>query len=72
MSQFADLVRDFKTRVDSGKIELDTAADLFVDVIQSLEWDLEDYMTCDFDSFNNYAEYHEAEIKIATRLIKGI
>jgi hypothetical protein len=71
MSQFADLVRDFKTRVDSGKIELDAAADLFVDVIQSLEWDLEDYMTGDFDSFDNYAEYREEEIKIATRLIKG-
>jgi hypothetical protein len=69
MSQFADLVRDFKTRVDSGKIELDAAADLFVDVIQSLEWDLEDYMTGDFDEFDNYEEYRVEELKAAKKLL---
>jgi hypothetical protein len=34
-----------------------------------LEWDLEDYMTGDFDEFDNYEEYRVEELKAAKKLL---
>ena len=62
MSQMYDLQNAFKKRINNKQIELDVAVDLLIDVLGSLEWDIEDYLPEGVDEWTTpYSEYIEHE-----------
>ena len=69
MSQLNDIAKSFKQKIADKQIEIEVAVDLFIDVIGSLEWDLEDEMDGDFDSLADYDSYIIKERNAAKRIL---
>ena len=69
MSQLNDISKAFRQKIADKQIEPEVAIDLFIDVIGSLEWDLEDEMDGDFDSLTNYDSYIISVRKAAKRIL---
>lgn len=66
MSMCGDIIGTFKAPVAEGKLEVETAARMFLGVLSALEWDIEDWMEkipSDLD------EYLDEEFKTAVRIL---
>lgn len=71
MSQFADITKVFKNKVKDNVLDIVTATEMFVEVIEALEWDFEDYMD-NVPSRDDYAKYQKLEHEIACKLLLEI
>ena len=73
MSQMKDLQNAFKDRINKNQINPDVAVDLLIDVLDSLEWDIEDcYLPNGVARWTTpYSEYIEHG-KAAVREMLGV
>lgn len=66
MSMFYSMSSVFRKGYQKGILSEEEAAEMFLDVIGALEWDIEDYMK---EVPIDYEAYREEELRIAKEII---
>lgn len=72
MSQMRDLQNAFKTRIMDNQIDSEVYVNLFIDVLDSLQWDIEDYLPDGVDEWATPWDEYIEHVRVAVREMLGV